>query len=288
MSGTDADAAEALTWPSLLPVVTGMPQLCRAGLSENWLFKACGHRHWLALSAAYGLSSPDFRGTDGQRLYPAFTSIDLVAQGAGLGAVGENVRIDFALRLERIGRTRFRSTIAVSADGHPLAQLTMDSAFVHRAIAGANNSATRSGVALPCRLRLPAAHTTKPFRIHAWEMMLGFARTDRLVLASVTLDPVPHEDFNGADFLYFSAFQAMLDRAEWTWFRTTEGLPTSCRRSIFYLGNAELGDRIQLHLCGLREHGGASRDHWVEIQRESDGKLIGVAFSMRKMNADLR
>lgn len=279
----DVNATEhAIEWRSLQPVVVGMPQLCRAGLSENWLLKACGHRHWLALAAAHGLDKPDFRGVDHQRLYPAFMAIALDVSGRGLGAIGENASIDFALTLERIGHTRFRSKIDVAADTAVLAQVTMESAFVHRAVDGVNNSATRGGVARPCRLLPSPRLRTAPFRAEHWDDILGFARQDRQCLARFLIDPNPHEDFNGADFLYFSAFQAMLDRAEWAWFREPAALPVTRNRRIYYLGNAELGDRIALTLCGTRNHGAAERDHWVEFRRESDDRLIAIAFTRRE------
>ncbi|NKJ01627.1 Pnap_2097 family protein [Novosphingobium sp. SG707] len=286
MAGAFADLAQApaaarLEWPSFEPVRAGMPQLCRAGLSENWLLKACGHRHWLALAAAHGMETPDFRGAKGERLYPAFVAVDVAGRGAGLGSVGENDMLDFALRLERIGRTRFRSRIKVFANTRPVATVEMTSIFVHRAVPGMNRSATRAMVALPCGL-LPAQGLKEPpFRPDGWEAMLGFTRGERAELARLVLDPSPHEDFNRAEFLYFSAFQAMLDRAEWSWFRQPAPLFVTEGRRIFYLGNAELGDRIIMVLCGTNIHD-KGRDHWVEMRRESDDKLIAVAFSLRR------
>jgi probable biosynthetic protein (TIGR04098 family) len=66
----------------------------------------------------------------------------------------------------------------------------------------------------------------------------------------------PHEDFNGADFLYFAAFQAMLDRAEWHWFHHSDPLLVTTGRQIFYTGNIELGDQVRTTLCGIVKKGG--------------------------------
>ena len=52
-----------------------------------------------------------------------------------------------------------------------------------------------------------------------WKAHLGFVRTDAPVLDRLVIDPCPAQDFNGADFLYFSSFQAFVDRAEWAFFR---------------------------------------------------------------------
>jgi hypothetical protein len=51
----------------------------------------------------------------------------------------------------------------------------------------------------------------------------------------------------------------MIDRAEWQWFRQASSLVTRTRQ-IFYLGNAELGDRIIMTLCGTRKSD-EGRDH---------------------------
>jgi probable biosynthetic protein (TIGR04098 family) len=44
-----------------------MPQLAYTGLSENWLIKECGHRHWEALAGDAGRSAPDFVDEDGSK-----------------------------------------------------------------------------------------------------------------------------------------------------------------------------------------------------------------------------
>ena len=50
-------------------VVLGMPHLCMTGLSETWLLKECGHRHWLLLAEAAGLAAPDFRDPAGDPIF---------------------------------------------------------------------------------------------------------------------------------------------------------------------------------------------------------------------------
>ncbi len=86
-----------------------MPELCRTGLSESWLLKACGHRHWMALAEAHGLAEPDFRDEHGQRLYPAFTHISV--QDAYLDMVEEGSELALACTLERSGRAGFEVSL---------------------------------------------------------------------------------------------------------------------------------------------------------------------------------
>ncbi|SFG37489.1 probable biosynthetic protein, Pnap_2097 family [Novosphingobium sp. CF614] len=267
-------AADRLQFASLEPVRIGMPELCHAGLSENWLLKACGHRHWLALAHAHGQDTADFRDADGERLYPAFTSVRI--EHGRLGAVVEHDVLHFEVELCRIGRTRYRSRIAVRSAGTSVATLVMESAFVRRTRRGENRSAARSVVARPCRL-LPPLTPQRPAAAPELEglSLLGAADKPELIF-----DPAPHEDFNGADFLYFAAFQAIVDRAEWQWFRQCEPLLVTIQRTIVYLGNIELGERVRAVLRGLREEGG-SLFHEVELSRLSDNAVIARSYTRR-------
>lgn len=255
--------SDRLHIPSLEPVRTGMPELCRAGLSENWLLKACGHRHWLALAQAHGLARPLFRDRDGARLYPAF--IHLRVSDARLDHVAEDKWLDFAVTLRRTSRTRFRSEITASCDGDPIAKVAMETAFVRRE--GSNRNAQRAIVAGPCAL-MPGAPDPRPDSRIDWQ--------GGEPLATIILDPSPHEDFNGVGFLYFAAFQAMLDRAEWQLFRRCDMVTRD--REIAFLGNADPGEYI---FATLRRQTGDADDqrHWMDLSRQRDGVIIGRAVT---------
>jgi probable biosynthetic protein (TIGR04099 family) len=261
-------------------IVTGMPQLCRAGLSENWLWKECGHRHWLALAHSFGMERPDFRHETGDRLYPAFTAVSLI--DGRLNEVVEDQHLAFAVDLSRISRTQFRSRIAVTADDRPVATLEMSSIFLRRRIAGRNKSVERGLARQHCALAPESDFDTagQAWRAGTWTSHMGFDVAKRGDIASLGFDPTPHEDFNGADFLYFASFQVMLDRAEWSWLRSTDRLMTTIRRDIAYRGNIELGDTLTLRLCALRQE--ADRlAHWIEIRRDSDDMRIAEAITVR-------
>lgn len=267
--------------PSGAPSIRiGMPQLCRAGLSENWLWKECGHRHWLALAQSFGMDRPDFRDEAGDRLYPAFTAVSLIE--GRLREVVEDQHLAFAVDLARTSRTQFRSHIAVAADGTPVAVVEMSSIFLRRRIAGRNGSVERGLARQHCTLspESDGDGALQAWRAGTWTSHMGFDVAKRGEIASLSVDPSPHDDFNGADFLYFASFQAMLDRAEWSWLRSMDRLMTTIRRDIAYRGNIELGDTLTLTLCGLR-HEADRVAHWIEIRRDSDGMRIAEAMTVR-------
>lgn len=258
-----------------------MPQLCRAGLNENWLWKECGHRHWLALAESFGMDRPDFRDAAGDRLYPAFTMISF--RNARFGDAREDQHLDFDVTLGRMSKTQFRSQITVTLDGRAMAEVEMTSIFLRRAIPGRNGSVERAFVQNPCTLSLGVARdaTAHALRNGAWQEHMGFQREQRQRLNSFAFDPSPHDEFNGADFLYFASFQSAVDRAEWAWLRQEEPLMTTLRRDIVFQGNIELGDRLELHLCGVVEQD-SRLTHWIEICRESDGSRIAEAMTVRQ------
>jgi probable biosynthetic protein (TIGR04099 family) len=103
------------------------------------------------------------------------------------------------------------------------------------------------------------------------------------VLDRLVIDPCPAQDFNGADFLYFSSFQAFVDRAEWAFFRPLDPRTTTRRRDLVYHGNIEPGDRVAIVLRGWRRDM-RGVDHWCRLERESDAAPIADVFTLRRFS----
>jgi probable biosynthetic protein (TIGR04099 family) len=122
--------------------------------------------------------------------------------------------------------------------------------------------------------------TVAALRRDSWKEHLGFARADAAVLDRLVIDPCPAQDFNGADFLYFSSFQAFVDRAEWAFFRPFDPRATTRRRDIVYHGNIEPGERVVVLLRAVR-HGESTIDHWCAVERESDAAPLADIFTQR-------
>ncbi|GJH31902.1 hypothetical protein CBA19CS91_04115 [Paraburkholderia hospita] len=252
----------------------GMPQLSYTGLSENWLLKECGHRHWEALAAHAGREQTDFHDDDGGRSYAAFTAIRL--QTGGLDSIGENDTFDIRSTLCRTGPVRHFSTHRIMRGETEIAELSMSSAFVTRGEPRSNRCVARAALAA-----LPGG--VEPMPEPALQMMQMSKRlraADRAALPELTpatdepieFLPCPNSDFNGADFLYFASFQAFVDRAEWQWRRFDEP-PLVASRSLFYYGNVDVGDTLSLRVVGSAEDERGIR-HWTEVRRKSDGMKI--------------
>jgi len=266
-------------------VVLGMPHLCMLGLSETWLLKECGHRHWYLLAEAAGLATPDFRDPDGEPIYAAFLGVSI--RDAAFETVREHDELVFRSRLTRISRTRFMSVHQLAVAGRPVGEIAMTSAFVRRAQKGNNHTIARvevpalRGVELDPQSVACAAETAA-LRSGRWHAHLGFERRKAAVLDRFIVDPCPGQDFNGADFLYFASFQAFVDRAEWAFFRTQAPRPTTRRRDIIYRRNIDPGERVAVSLLQFRRDA-QCLDHWYHLQREPDGLTIAEIFTARAL-----
>ncbi len=262
-------------------VVLGMPHLCLGGLSETWLLKECGHRHWFLLAEAAGQRVPEFRDAAGAPIYAAFVAATL--RDGRLGASREHDELVFSSRLARISRTRFASFHQLTVAGRAAGEVVLTSVFVKRTEARRNRSIAR--VEVPGLPPIEPADEGTAFaadiaalRRQEWTEHLGFRR-DAATDQRLVIDPCPSQDFNGADFLYFASFQAFVDRAEWAFFRPVGVPPTTRRRDIVYYGNVDPGERIIVALRARR--GGAMPQHWCRIEREHDGAPLADVFTLR-------
>lgn len=264
-------------------VLLGMPQLCLGGLSETWLLRECGHRHWMMLAGVTGRAVPDFRDAAGDFVYAAFVAVTV--RDARLDAAREHDELVFDLRLARVSRTQFTSTHRLGVEGRWIGEVVMTSVFVKRMEPGINRSIARVDVSgLPPVEPAPelAGHAAAvaALRRGLWQEHLGFARADADALDRLVIDPCPAQDFNGADFLDFSSFQAFVDRAEWAFLRPIGPRVTTRRRDIVYHGNIEPGDRVAVVLRAKRRSDGAI-SHWYAIEREADAAPLADIFSVR-------
>jgi probable biosynthetic protein (TIGR04099 family) len=268
-------------------LVLGMPHLCMTGLSETWLIKECGHRHWFLLARAAGLPTPDFRDPSGEPIYAAFLAASV--RDAAFGSVREHDRLVFASRLAGISRTQFMSLHRCTVAGRSIGEIVLASTFVRREHKGKNRSVARIEVpGLPPLRPDPRATAyaaeAAVLRANRWRTHLGFARETATVIDRFLLDPCPAQDFNGADFLYFASFQAFVDRAEWAFFRPQAPFPVTRRRDIVYRGNIDPGERIVASLLQFRRNAG-SLAHWYRLEREADGIPIAEIFTLRGVPA---
>ncbi len=270
--------------------VLGMPQLCLAGLSEVWLLKELGHRHWMGLAQLAGRAVPDFRTADGAPVYAAFRALSV--ERADFAALAENDPLTIRSETSRLSRTRCVSRHDLICRELPVGTVHLVSAFVRRAPGGGNHTVARvalEGFAAPA---LPLADRSTPtgaesladrasaFRTGGMAPDARFERDGGSSEAVVAFDPCPAQDFNGAGFLYFSSFIAFIDRAEWHFDGRQAPLATTRTREVYFHGNIDPGERVAVRRLKAERTAGELVHH-CRLERAYDGMPLADAFTRR-------
>jgi probable biosynthetic protein (TIGR04099 family) len=263
----------------------GMPNTSAGGLSENWMLKEAGHLHWQALGDRFGFDSQDFKDGTGRRLYAAFIALQL--KNARLSMVGEGATLKIATNLTRVSKARFSSRHVVTCDDRMIAEIELISTFVARSIVSDNRSVARTDLIQDLQIDstddvvTPLYVLSQKFRKQQWIEHNGFFRGQPRSERTISFRPCPSNDFNGADFLYFANFQMFADRAEWEWNVDATRVSPISSREIFYAGNIDIGDRIEIVRCGSH-FGRLGEKTWSRIVRVSDNKTIADVFTRRQ------
>ncbi len=155
-SGVPSHRDRATGWASTHRVHLGMPHLAFSGLSEAWLLKELGHRHWIQLARMAEYDFPDFYDEAGHTVYAAFRSVRI--EGARFDLAKENDTLVIRSSLFRLSRTQVQSEHRLSIGGALLGVVRMVSVFVHRNGQTSNRSVVRVEIqGLP-----PVSEASKP------------------------------------------------------------------------------------------------------------------------------
>ncbi|HEX8049413.1 Pnap_2097 family protein [Rhizobium sp.] len=256
-------------------ILLGMPQLTPFGLSETWLMKELGHRHWLMLARRMGMDDADFRTADGAETYAAICATSLT--NAQLDRARPNQVLSIQSVLEPVSKTQVSSRHRLLVDGEAIGDVELLSAFVRRTREHDNVSIARVELPgahrFPMRLENALARIASDIRNGRCETHLGMAVTGRDVLRDFRFQPAASQEFNGAGLLYFAHFQAFVARAFESWF-PDGAFRNISRRDSFFLGNAAIGESLSVELTVMdRETMSAACS-----LRRSNGALIGHVF----------
>lgn len=244
--------------------VIHLPQTDATGLSENWLFKYCGERHWDYLCAAMGVSgvnSQEMRDESGRRLYPTFVAIK-GRYATPLSMVQMDQHFQTTVELTHYGRAFFHSTITFGNEETRF-ELEMLTTFVARNRVGLNDlhqslpSANLVYNSRPLRSPPPLLKLSQALR-HRKVMeydFLGykFALSENALGLQMSFEPSPYIDYNGAGLLYFAAYPTITDTIERRLIRKHDLAGTAhdwaaqsstIARDVFYYRNLDLGKNL--------------------------------------------
>lgn len=263
-----------------------MPHMAFGGLSENWLLKAIGENHWNASAGYFGLKHPDFRDQSKRRLYASFVAVRL--RELGLSEVREFDDLQVTCRLSRVADAQLASRQEMRCKGRSVGCAEMLLSFMTRKTEGCNRTVERGKIvrtgAATTEVASVKSDLREAFRLmraDSWTSHLGFFRDNRKALERFRVRPCPNNDFNGARFLYFANYQALVDRAEWEWFGQCSPLFSTVSRDLFYHGNINLGESVSVYMQGFRRSD-QEFSHWCEIVRDEDGARLANIFTTKK------
>jgi probable biosynthetic protein (TIGR04099 family) len=151
----------------------------------------------------------------------------------------ENSILRVSSSLVRVSRTQIQSRHRLAIDGFAIGNVTMVSAFVRRTHADRNHAVARvtvDGLSSEARALAPSslARLAAEYRAGRVGTHMGFDLGHEKEMDSVAFDPCPGLDFNGAGFLYFANFIAMIDRTEWRLDRDAAISATTVDRDVFF------------------------------------------------------
>jgi probable biosynthetic protein (TIGR04099 family) len=239
----------------------------------------------MMLARSTGQTAPQFTDERGDPVYAAFCA--LAVKNAAFRRARENDRLSISSAIRRLSRTQTLSRHRLSVSDRTLGEVDMVSTFVRRERGGGNHTVARfeapgmpaispmdgAGNLAACAAKLRSGRMTQH---------MGFMIDGRPPLARYSFDPCPGQDFNGAGFLYFNSFLTFVDRTEWAFSRTAAMNATTRHREIFFTGNLDPGETLNIGLVEKREIDG-SLAHHCEIQREGDKAIIARVFSFRDL-----
>lgn len=242
----------------------GMAHLSPFGLSEQWLLRDGGDRHWDLIATALGQDRAVFRGADGRPAYAAFcaTSLEFTPPAASL--LGQQAEVHSALYA--LSATRLGSLHTWRCDATQVARLRMISTFVSHDESGLNRRIERNQPHGQVELAAaPESLVVLDLRARNIARALRNSRPDSAPVYRET--PSAALDFNAVGLLYFPTFSRLVETATARGGRTAG--PLSCR-DVVYLANIELGEGLRLY--------GHGQDC---LMRREDGRLVAFAHTER-------
>ncbi|WP_298985628.1 Pnap_2097 family protein [uncultured Roseibium sp.] len=261
-------------WQSIQTL--GMPELGYAGLSENWMLKTLGHRHWRLIANAAGQQHASFKDRSGNDVYAAFCALSVDCPGLFLADLDDSLETESTLY--RVSRARLASLHALKLKGEPIASVCLVSTFVSRMVVGENASVARVDFAgLPALPALPAdlefPHLAARLARSGADRHLGL----RMSQAEdndpdLIYETSPSLDFNRAGLVYFPSFVAAAERAASNRFGKMAHQYVLRRRDVLFFGNLDLNEPVAVRIAD-----------WVDTGQKVKTSLLLTGVNERRV-----
>ena len=231
-----------------------MPQMANSALSESWLLKYLGDKHWLLLSEGFGKKSSEFIDDFGNRLYATFVRINYST--SALINFQENEIVNFNSKIEGFGSNTFISSINGKSSGNEI-KATLLTTFSVR-VNDNNNEINKGNLDLmPNSIR---QISKTPIQLNEYRLLRkglldeitsaygNFPNSEEIIF-SCEYSVNPYHDINGVGLLYFAAYPIISDSCYLKYFDNPKSFSyQTIYRDIFYFANSNPSDKIIFQL----------------------------------------
>ena len=264
-----------------------MPQMANGALSESWLLKYLGDKHWFLLSEGFNKKSSEFKDENGNRMYATFVRINFST--SPLIRFKENEIINFNSKIEGFGSHTFISSIKGKSSDNVI-NATLLTTFSTRANDN-NNEISKSNLDLiPTRI---GQLSKTPIHLNDYRLLRkglleeitssygNFPITDNIIF-SCEYEVNPYYDINGVGLLYFAAYPIISDSCSLKYFNDLKSLTyQTVYRDIFYFANCNPTDKIIFKLNFIDQ-----KEKFIKtltsLYRQSDNKLLAKILTVKE------
>lgn len=264
-----------------------MPQMANSALSESWLLKYLGDKHWFLLSEGFNKKSSEFIDDNGNRLYATFVKINYSTPA--LNIFKENETIKFNSKIEGFGSNTFISSINGKSSDNEI-NATLLTTFSIR-VNDNNNEIDKGNVDLiPNRI---GQLSKTPIHLNDYRLLRKglldeipsgfgvFPNTDNVVF-TCEYDVNPYYDINGVGLLYFAAYPIVSDSCCLKYFNDQKSCSNqTIYRDIFYFANCNPTDKIIFQLNFIDQKENKIRT-LTSLYRQSDNKLLAKILTVKQ------
>lgn len=266
-----------------------MPQMANGALSESWLLRYLGDKHWLLLSEGFNKKSSEFKDNSGNRIYATFVRINYST--SSLNDFKENETINFNSKIEGFGNSTFISNINGKSSINEI-KATLLTTFSIR-INDNNNEINKGNVDLiPNRI---AQLSKTPIHLNDYRLLRkglldeipsdfgNFQNTDNVIF-TCEYEVNPYYDINGVGLLYFAAYPMVSDSCYLKYLNDPISYSHhTVYRDIFYFANCNPNDKIiyQLNFIDQNENIIITL---TSLFRKSDNKLLAKILTVKEIS----
>ena len=266
-----------------------MPQMSNNALSENWLLRYLGDKHWSLLSDGFNKKSSEFQDENGNRLYATFVRINYST--SALKNFKENEKIIFDSKIEGYGGSTFISFINGKSYKN-IINATLLTTFSSKENENINELIKIKIDKIPNKI---SQLSKTPIQLNEYRLLRknlldeipsnfgDFPNTDN-ILFTCEYEINIYYDINGVGLLYFAAYPIISDICCLKYFNDSKSFSfQTVYRDIFYFANCNPTDKVIFQLNFIDSNKNFIKT-MTSLYRKSDKKILAKILTIKEIN----